>query len=95
MHNGQDDAGKTGTFEAYTTTYPQQLSKILPCKHIPNPSLSKKLTCIHIHNPNLSKWFTCKHIHSPKLRESRLESGFHISECKLKVLNAILNFLNY
>ena len=86
---------KNGFFVTDTPTYPQHLSKTLPSKHIPIPTLSKKLTCKHIHNPSLSKTFTCKHIHNPKSAGSLASTAFWLSKCKLKGLNAILNYLNY
>lgn len=93
--NDPHDVEKNRGFTIYNATYPHQLSKTFTCKHIPNRSLSKRLTCIHINNPRLSKRFTCKHIHNPKSAESRTETGFEVAECKLKVLNAILKYLNY
>ena len=90
-----DDVEKNWRFKACSATYPHQLSKTLPCKHIPIPGLSKKLTRKHIHNPYLSNRFTCKHIHSPKTAENPVETAFQSGECKLKALNALLKCLNY
>lgn len=89
------DVEKNRRSAALRATYPQQLSKTLPSEHIPIPTLSKKLTCKHIHSPSLSKRFTCKHIHNPKPAGSLAGTRFALRKCKLKVLNAVLNYLNY